>query len=274
MRTRFFLTQEVPMKILKKNKEKVIVLFWVTVLLTIWQLAATVGGVSNLLLPSIGDVASTLADSFLHGDLAYQLYYSLKVILIGITIAILSAILLALASQKSMMIAGLAQVLSAMGHPLPALALLPLIIIWFGAGDASIIAIIVHSAIWPILINVNAGFEVVPQIYLDVGKNLELSPLEIAYEIKLKSSLNYLISGVKIAFARSWRALIGAEMVFGAIGLKGGIGWYIFKQRTFMNTSGLFAGIIVVILTGLFIEKFLFSFIEKRTVRKWGQSKI
>ena len=262
------------MKILKNNKEKIIIIFWVIMILAVWQLAATVGGVSNLLLPSIGDVASTLTDSFLHGDLAYQLYYSLKVIMIGIVIAVLSAILLALASQKYMMIAGLSKVLSAIGHPLPALALLPLIIIWFGAGDASIIAIIVHSAIWPILINLNSGFQAVPQIYLDVGRNLELSSLEIAYEIKLKSSLPYLISGVKIAFARSWRALIGAEMVFGAIGLKGGIGWYIFKQRTFMNTPGLFAGIIVVILTGLFIEKIFFNFIEKRTIQKWGQNKI
>lgn len=262
------------MKISKKTKERFINIFWVLVLLAIWQLAATVGGVSALLLPSIGDVAATLADSFLHGDLAYQLYYSLKVIFIGIVIAIFSALLLALASQKSMFFSGLVKVLSAIGHPLPALALLPLIIVWFGTGDASIIAIIVHSALWPVLINLNSGFQAVPQIYLDIGRNLELSPLEIAFEIKLKASLPYLISGVKIAFARSWRALIGAEMVFGAIGLKGGIGWYIFKQRTFMNTSGLFAGIIVVILIGLLVERFLFDLIEKRTVLKWGQSKI
>lgn len=268
----FSLNQEVLMKILKKNKEQYIILFWIIVLLTMWQLAATVGGVSGLLLPSIGEVASTLLDSMLHGDLPYQIYYSLKVILMGILIAVFAAIFLALASQKYIMIAGLAKVLSAIGHPLPALALLPLIIIWFGTGDASIIAIIVHSALWPILINLNAGFQAVPQIYLDIGRNLELSPWEIAFEIKLKASLPYLISGVKIAFARSWRALIGAEMVFGAIGLKGGIGWYIFKQRTFMNTPGLFAGIIVVVLIGLFIERFLFNFIEKKTVQKWGQN--
>ncbi|MBR0597174.1 ABC transporter permease [Sinanaerobacter chloroacetimidivorans] len=262
------------MKTTKKSKEKLIIIFWIFVMLIIWQLAATIGGISSLLLPSIGDVAAALTDSFLHGDLAYQLYYSLRVILIGIVIAILSAILLAFAAQKSMIMSGLVKVLSAIGHPLPALALLPLIIVWFGTGDASIIAIIVHSALWPILINLNSGFQAVPQIYLDIGRNLELSPLEIAYEIKLKASLPYLISGVKIAFARSWRALIGAEMVFGAIGLKGGIGWYIFKQRTFMNTSGLFAGIIVVILVGLLIERILFDSIEKRTVLKWGQSKI
>lgn len=257
-----------------KNKEKWIILFWIAMILIIWELAATVGGISSLLLPDIRDVAVTLSDSFLHGDLAYQLYDSMKVILTGILIAVFAAILLALASQKSLLIAGLAKVLSAIGHPLPALALLPLVIIWFGTGYASIIAIIVHSALWPVLINLNAGFRAVPQIYLDIGRNLELSPMEIAFEIKLKASLPYLISGVKIAFARSWRALIGAEMVFGAIGLKGGIGWYIFKQRTFMNTSGLFAGILVVILIGILIERFLFDWIEKKTVLRWGQNKL
>jgi len=259
------------MKLTNAGRDKLIVVFWVVILLAGWQIAATWGGVSRLLLPGIDEVVVTLIHSFLHQDLGYQLYYSLKVILMGILIALILGVFLALASQKYRMIAGLARVLSVIGHPLPALALLPLVIIWFGTGEASIVAIIVHSALWPILINLNAGFQAVPTIYLDVGRNLQLSPFFMAYEIKIKSSLPYLISGIKIAFARSWRALIGAEMVFGAVGLKGGIGWYIFKQRTFMNTSGLFAGILVVILVGLFVETFLFNYLEKKTIRKWGQ---
>ena len=87
---------------------------------------------------------------------------------------------------------------------------------------------------------------------------------------QLMHALPHLLSGVKIAFARSWRALIGAEMVFGAMGTTGGIGWYIFKQRTFMNTSGLFAGILTVILVGILVESALFRLIEKKTIEKWG----
>jgi len=262
------------MKTTKEKKEKIIIIFWVVLILGAWETAATFGGVSALLLPRIEEVAATLWDSLVNGDLLYQLYYSLKVILIGMLLAMVLSTSLALASQRFMLIEGLSKVLSVIGHPLPALALLPLIIIWFGTGEASIIAIIVHSAIWPVLINLNAGFRAVPEIYLNVGRNLELSPFVVFYEIKLKASMPYILSGLKIAFARSWRALIGAEMVFGAIGSKGGIGWYIFKQRTFMNTSGLFAGIIVVILIGLFIETFLFHQIEKRTIEKWGQNKL
>lgn len=258
------------MKWTREKKEQLIIIFWVVAFLGLWQAAVTVGGISPLILPSPREVTETFFDSLVNGDLIYQIYYSLKVILLGIFIALILALLLAFASQRYLMISGLTKVLSAIGHPLPALALLPLIIIWFGTGDESIIAIIVHSALWPILLNLNAGFQTVPQIYLDAGRNLELNGLESAYEIKLKFALPHLISGMKIAFARSWRALIGAEMVFGAIGMKGGIGWYIFKQRTFMNTSGLFVGILVVILIGLLVETFVFNWIEKKTIRKWG----
>lgn len=254
----------------KDKKEKIIVIFWVVALLGLWQLSAASGRISPLLLPGIPEVIRTLADSLVHGDLLYQLYFSLKVILLGICLSVVLAVLFALAAQKSLFIKGFCDVLCSIAHPLPSLALLPLIIIWFGTGDGSIIAIIVHSALWPILINLNTGFREVPEIYLNVGKNLGLSPFDIIFEIKLKSALPHLLSGVKIAFARSWRALIGAEMVFGALGLKGGIGWYIFKQRTFMNTPGLFAGILVIIIVGLLVESFLFGYIEKKTIQKWG----
>jgi NitT/TauT family transport system permease protein len=257
----------------REIQKRWIQIFWVLVLLGLWQGTYWFGGISPLLLPGPAQVLETLWDSLMRGDLAYQIGYSLTIIIAGILSAVLLGIFMALASQHSMMLEGLVKVLSVMGHPLPALALLPLIIIWFGTGDLSILVIIVHSALWPILINLRAGFEEVPPIYLDVGKNLELSALSIAMEIKMKFALPYLLSGIRIAFARSWRALIGAEMVFGAIGLKGGIGWFIFKQRTFMNTPGLFAGILVVILLGFLVETLLFNWIEKKTIGKWNPKK-
>ena len=259
---------------MKKEKEGFwIQLNWVLFLLGLWQIAHTLEWVSPLLLPGPAQVLETLGDSLVRGDLAYQIGYSLTIIITGILAATALGILMALASQHSKILEGLVKVLSVMGHPLPALALLPLIIIWFGTGDLSILVIIIHSALWPILINLRAGFQEVPAIYLDLGKNLELSPISIAMEIKMKFALPYLLSGIRIAFARSWRALIGAEMVFGAIGLKGGIGWYIFKQRTFMNTPGLFAGILVVILLGFMMETLLFNWIERKTIGKWNPKK-
>lgn len=100
-----------------------------------------------------------------------------------------------------------------------------------------------------------------------------MSPWQITLEIRLKASLAYLISGLKIGWARGWRAFISAEMVFGAVGKHGGIGWYILTQRTFMNTAGLFAGMILVIVIGIVVEDVVFAGLERRTLEKWGMKK-
>lgn len=255
---------------LKGQRERIFMALWILVLLFLWQFFATKGGLSSNVLPSLEQVWEAFLESISNGALIYQTYYSLRVIFFGMVLATAIATIMALLSQRFMIINALGKVLSLVGHPLPALALLPLIIIWFGTGDLSIIVIIIHSALWPIMINLNEGFRAIPQIYLEIGRNLELPSYSMTWEIRMKSSLGQLLSGLRIAFARSWRALIGAEMVFGAIGDKGGIGWYIFKQRTFMNTPGLFVGILVVIIIGILVETVFFSFVEKKTIRRWG----
>ncbi|MCB8573749.1 hypothetical protein LJE06_21875, partial [Bilophila wadsworthia] len=58
--------------------------------------------------------------------------------------------------------------LTALAHPLPGLALLPLIIMWFGTGSGAVTAIVVHSALWPVLVNLLSGFRSMPSIYEDI----------------------------------------------------------------------------------------------------------
>ena len=180
------------------------------------------------------------------------------------------AVVLALLSTWSNVMESLIDTLTALAHPLPGLALLPLIIMWFGTGSGAVTAIVVHSALWPVLVNLLSGFRSMPSIYEDIGRSLSMSTAAITLEIRLRASMAYLISGLKIGWARGWRAFISAEMVFGAVGEKGGIGWYILTQRTFMNTAGLFAGIILVIIVGMLVENVLFGAIEKHTLEKWG----
>ncbi|MEG1777664.1 MAG: ABC transporter permease subunit [Angelakisella sp.] len=245
-------------------------LFWVAVLLAIWELSVKIFKVSPLLFPSVENVLMTLWESFTTGDLLSQSLYSVGIIGLGLIIALVLAFVLALLSVQSHVAGSLIDTITAIAHPLPGLALLPLIIMWFGTGSGAVLAIIVHSALWPILLNLITGFEAVPAIYLDTGRSLSMKPFAITCEIMVRSAAGYALSGAKIGWARAWRALISAEMAFGAVGVNGGIGWYILKQRTFMNTSGLFAGIVVVIVLGMLVEDVLFASIEKHTTEKWG----
>lgn len=97
-----------------------------------------------------------------------------------------------------------------------------------------------------------------------------MGSVAITLEIMLRASMGYLLSGVKIGWARAWRALISAEMVFGAVGNNGGLGWYLLNQRTFMDTSGLFAGILFSNFCGNIGGGGPFSAVEKRTLKRWG----
>ena len=239
---------------------------WIIVILAIWEYTALYSGISPLLLPPVEDVLYTLGTSLFNGDLLNQILFSLLIIAAGMIISIILSILLALLSVRFKIAASFIDTITALAHPLPGLALMPLIIIWFGMGTNAVLFLIIHSALWPILLNTIAGLKAVPEIYIDVGKNLSMSQIAISWEIMFRASLSYVISGIKIAWARAWRTFIGAEMVFGAIGTKGGIGWFILKQRTFMNTSALYAGIIIVVIIGMLVEDLLFTKAEKKII--------
>lgn len=246
--------------------------FWILMLLVVWEVSVKISGVSPLLFPSIEEVFHALVEDMVHGNLLWQTASSLGILFAALGISLLGALMLAWFSELGSVSASFVDTLTVIAHPLPGLAILPLIIIWFGTGTGAVLAIVVHSAIWPLLLNILTGFSEVPQIYIDAGRNLSMSKHRILFEIKLPASAGYIISGVKIGWARGWRAFISAEMVFGSIGGKGGIGWYIFNQRTFMDTAGLFAGIILVVIIGILVENVLFARLERIGHGAFGNS--
>jgi NitT/TauT family transport system permease protein len=247
-------------------------IFWSIVLILIWQIVYSTGKFSQLIFPSAFTILHSLYKAIVSGELIYQTIYSLELILKGLCIGLILAVILSSLAILFKPFSGLVETLVSIAHPLPGIALLPLIILWFGAGEISIIVIIVHSVVWPLVLNLLAGFKSIPEIYKQVGHNYGLNSFEIIRYIMLPASLPYFLTGMKIAWARSWRALISAEMVFGAAGGKGGLGWFIFKNRVFMDTAGIFAGLIVIVVIGMMVEDIVFDKLEKVTIKKWGMT--
>jgi len=241
-------------------------------MLVIWQLVAVSGLFSPLIFPPLGLVIKALCLSILSGEIINQTFYSLILISKGLVLGIILAVLLSSLSILSHTFSGLVETLCSIGNPLPGIALLPLIILWLGTGTNSIIIIIVHSVLWPMVLSISTGFKSIPKIYKEIGQNYGLSSYGIIRLIMIPASLPYLLTGIKIGWARAWRALISAEMVFGAAGGKGGLGWYIFKNRVFMDTTGMFAGLVVIIAIGVLVEDLIFNKIENSTIKKWGMT--
>ena len=264
-----------PFRILRKafyEKRWVSRLFFISLLLVIWEAIARLTDISPLLLPPVEQVAVAFWNGLFSGTLFLQTIFSLAIIALGFCISIILALLLGIASRLSPFIDRMANTLTAMAHPLPGMALLPLIVIWFGTGTPAVTMVIVHACLWSILLSLESGMKNAPALYTDLGRGFSMSKLRIIVEILLPAAMAHLLSGLRVGWARSWRALISAEMIFGAIGATGGLGWYIFKERTMMHTAGLFAGILLVAVIGMLVEELVFERLEKSTLRKWSVS--
>ncbi len=157
-----------------------------------------------------------------------------------------------------------------MFNPLPAIALLPLALIWFGLGSGSLVFVLIHSVLWAVALNTHAGFLGVSQTLRMVGRNYELRGLSYVLRILVPAAFPSILTGLKIGWAFAWRTLIAAELVFGVSSGKGGLGWFIFENRNTLDIPAVFAGLLTVIAIGLTVENLVFRTVERRTVRRWG----
>ncbi|SFU59639.1 NitT/TauT family transport system permease protein [Methylobacterium sp. 174MFSha1.1] len=226
---------------------------------------------NDLLLPGFGATLSALVDGLATGEILERTRISLTVLAQGYGLGVLLAFGLTSLAVSTQFGRDLLSTLTAMFNPLPAIALLPLALLWFGLGQGSLIFVLVHAVLWPLALNTYAGFQAVPDSLRMTGRNYGLEGLAYVGRILVPAALPAILSGLKIGWAFAWRTLIAAELVFGASSGRGGLGWYIFQNRNELYTDRVFAGLLLVIAIGLVVETVVFASLERVTVRRWGQ---
>ena len=161
-------------------------------------------------------------------------------------------------------------------NPLPAIALLPMALLWFGLGAEAIVFTLLHSVVWPVALNMHTGFLGVSDTQRMVGRNYGLHGLEYVAKILIPAAFPTILTGLRIGWAYSWRTLIAAELVFGGSiadtegTASGGLGWFIFANQMDLQIPHVFAGLFTVIVVGVLVENVVFRRIEERTVVRWG----
>ncbi len=223
-----------------------------------------------LLFPSFLETVRAFSSGIASGVLLQRAASSLQTLLVGYGLGIGLAALLTTVAISSRIGTDLLETLTSMFNPLPAIALLPLALIWFGLGTNSIIFVLVHSVLWAVALNTHGGFRSVSTTLRMVGQNYGLSGFSLVGSILVPAAFPSILTGLKVGWAFAWRTLIAAELVFGVSSGSGGLGWYIFENRNQLETANVFAGLFFVILIGLFVENFIFATIEKRTIHRWG----
>ncbi|RZZ89802.1 ABC transporter permease [Pseudoxanthomonas winnipegensis] len=242
------------------------------VLAIVWEIAARLVG-NDLLLPSFLQTTRAFYDGLISGELPRRVAASLWVLAQGYALGVLGAFALTALAASTRIGRDVLGTLVAMFNPLPAIALLPLALLWFGLGTGSLVFVLVHSVLWPLALSTFAGFEAVPQTLRMAGRNLGLRGPRYVVQLLVPAALPSILSGLKIAWAFAWRTLIAAELVFGATSGQGGLGWYIFQNRNELYTDKVFAGLAMVIVLGLLVEVVVFSGLERLTVRRWGMQR-
>ena len=244
----------------------------IVALCALWEIAVRGLHVNPLLFPTFSDVVVHLARGLGiggSGELWSYIWDTLSVLLQSYAISVVLAIILTGLAVSSGWARDALATLTGIFQPLPSIALLPMAILWFGFSRESVIFVVVMAMIWPIASSLTVGFATVSPTLVRLGQNYELSRFGLMANVLLPSALPMMIAGLKVGWGFGWRTVVAAELVFGATGSGGGIGWYINNSRLFMNIADGFAGIVLVVVIGLLTES-LFLAVQRVTTHRWG----
>jgi NitT/TauT family transport system permease protein len=244
-------------------------LFLLVVLAIIWEIYARYVD-NELLFPTFSSTIEAMVTNLANGVLISRVWVSLRILLMGYGLGIGIATVLTCLAVGFRLGTDLLEILTAMFNPLPAIALLPLAMIWFGLGTGSLVFVLAHSVVWAVALNTHSGFLSVSRTLRMLGQNYNLGRIRYIRKILIPAAFPNILTGLKIAWAFAWRTLIAAELVFGVSSGNGGLGWFIYERKNSLDIPAVFAGLLTVIAIGLLVENLIFKVIERRTVMRWG----
>jgi NitT/TauT family transport system permease protein len=244
-------------------------LFLLVVFAVIWEIYARYVD-NELLFPTFSSTIEAMVTNIANGVLISRVWVSLRILLLGYGLGIGIATVLTCLAVGFRLGTDLLEILTAMFNPLPAIALLPLAMIWFGLGTGSLVFVLAHSVVWAVALNTHSGFLSVSRTLRMLGQNYNLGRIRYIRKILIPAAFPNILTGLKIAWAFAWRTLIAAELVFGVSSGNGGLGWFIYERKNSLDIPAVFAGLLTVIAIGLLVENLIFKVIERRTVMRWG----
>ncbi|TMW72816.1 ABC transporter permease [Alteribacter natronophilus] len=149
---------------------------------------------------------------------------------------------------------------------IPSIVWFPLAIVWFGLGFVSILFIVTIGATWTMTVNSSTGFKNVPSLYINAAKTLGSSGGHLVRNVILPASLPHIISGLRVAWAFAWRAVMAAELLGGS----GGLGYLLNVGRSIQSMDLVLAIMIVIGVIGTIMDNQVFLRMERSVARKWG----
>lgn len=231
----------------------------VLVILFAWWLVSYLGIFSSFVFPGPQKVLSSFWKMLRSGELLKGMAVSTGRVLTGFGISFLLAFALGILSSLAPRANPYYRHLMEFIRYIPPMSLIPLLILWFGIGEASKIIIIVLTSFFPIFLNTNSGLAQCDEKLIELGEALDMSKKDIFFKIRLPSAVPNILVGMRIGLGYSWRAIVGAEMIAAA----SGIGYLILDAQAMSRTDKVIVGIIVIGFVG-YLTDVIFGLILKR----------
>lgn len=245
------------------NKKKIIkTSISILALLLVWSIFTNMNLVSSYILPSPRKVFESLYKMILSGEIFEDIYISYIRVFKGFSLATISAFVLAMIRIIFPKWNDYYETIVQFLKNVPPLSLISLLILWFGIGETTKIAIIVLTAFFPIYLNTVKGFVTCDKKLIEVGQVYGYSKVNSFFKIMLPYAMSDILVGMRIGLGYSWRAIIGAEMIAASSGL----GHMILFAQQMSRTDKVIVGILVIGVVGYITDR-LFGFIIYKALK-------
>jgi NitT/TauT family transport system permease protein len=234
---------------------------------TIWEIIAWTGIFPHRLFPTLEEIAASFVHLTVTGILPHHTIETLIRLLSGFALAGVLGVTIGVLMGRSRRAEDIFLPLVSIGAPIPGLAYAPLFLLWFGLGNISAVLLVGFVAAFPIIFNSWTGVKAVKEIWIRSAQSMGADDRRLFRYVILPGALPYILTGLRLGLAQAWRILVAVEML---AAVPWGLGWLIFGARKFLNTDVMMAGIVVIAIIGLTLEKFVFQKIENYTVVRWG----
>ena len=234
-------------RVLERREHPVVRVLALAGLLVLWELVTRTGRVPSLFLPSPLDVIQSGVEMLRSGELVTHVLTSLRRVVLGVGLGALGGVSVGLAIGISRLAEAVGNPLIAATFPIPKIALLPLLILWLGIGEASKVAVITLGVFFPMAINTYAGVRSADPLLIRAAVSFGAGRWSLIRKVLLPSALPMIFAGLKLGAGTSLLLLVAAEM----IAANAGIGFLVLHAQNLMETTKLMVGIVLLSVLGV-----------------------
>ena len=232
----------------------------------IWEVTSRLSVLPDFMFPRLTQVLETLFNGLVNGQIVAAIGKSMSRLLIGFSIAIVLGVIMGYLIWRYKLVEDTLGFLVTALQSIPSIVWFPLAIIWFGLNDFSILFIVTIGATWTMTVSATSGFWNVPTLYQRVAKTFGSTGVHFIRTVILPASVPQLLSGLRIAWAFSWRALMAGEL----LGSGGGLGQLLETGRSLGQMDLVISVMIIIAVIGTIMDNVVFLRLERSVQKKWG----